>query len=174
MESQMLYNHVNFNTCFKSAQGSKIDLILSNQKHSLQCTGCVDTGVSDFHQLVYTILKSTFTKLPPKRIVYRCFQNFVPAKFLHDLSQDLYNNGGGFEGDYDHFEGIFVSALDKHAPLKSKFVRGNEKPHMNKALKKAIMKRSHLWNVYQKSKSSSDLSAYRVQRNFVSKLNKQS
>ena len=56
--------------------------------------------------------------------------------------------------------------------MKSKQIRGNEKPHVNKELRKAIMKRSRLWNIFIKSKHSSDLHAYRVQRNLVTKLNK--
>ena len=58
------------------------------------------------------------------------------------------------------------------APKKSKYIRGNEKPHMNKGLKKAIMKRTRLLNSYRKSKSSSDWEAYRAQRNLVTKLNR--
>ena len=74
--------------------------------------------------------------------------------------------------DYDIFEDIFERVLDKHAPKKNKLNRGNEKPHMTGELKKAIMKRSNLWNKFQKSKCSSDLHAYKTQRNFVTKLNK--
>ena len=51
-------------------------------------------------------------------------------------------------------------------------VRGNEKPHMNKALRKAIMERSRLRNSYLKSRSISDLHAYRKHRNYVTNLNK--
>jgi len=49
MDSQMLFNHIKSNTCFKSDQGSCIELILSNQKHSLQHTGSFDCGLSDYH-----------------------------------------------------------------------------------------------------------------------------
>ena len=59
-----------------------------------------------------------------------------------------------------------------HAPMKSKLIRGNEKPHMNEELKKAIMIRSRLRNTYNHSKKASDLAAYRLQRNLVTKLNK--
>ena len=62
--------------------------------------------------------------------------------------------------------------LDKHAPKKSKSIRGNEKPHMTGELKKAIMRRSNLWNKFQKTKCSSDLHAYKTQRNLVTNLNK--
>ena len=56
--------------------------------------------------------------------------------------------------------------------MKSKCIRGNEKPHMNKCFKKAIMKRTRRWNKYCKSKSSIDLGAYWVQRNLITKMNK--
>ena len=73
---------------------------------------------------------------------------------------------------YEIFESTFATVLDKHAPMKSKCIRGNEKPHMNKSLKKAIMRRTKLWNKYCKSKSSEDLDAYRGQRNLITKMNK--
>ena len=34
------------------------------------------TGLSDFHKMIYTMLKSKFIKLPPKVYVYRDFQYF--------------------------------------------------------------------------------------------------
>ena len=38
----------------------------------------------------------------------------------------------------------FVSVLDKHAPLKSKTIIGNNKPFITKTLRKAITQRSAL------------------------------
>ena len=35
---------------------------------------------------------------------------------------------------------------NNHAPKKVKVMRGNEKPHINKTFRKAIMKRSRLTN----------------------------
>ena len=43
---------------------------------------------------------------------------------------------------YHKFENIFTSKLNKHAPKKRKWVRGNHKPHINKELHKAIMKKA--------------------------------
>ena len=120
---------------------------------------------------MYTFLKSTYARYPPKEILYRKFDTFSEQNFLSELS--FVFNQQSFYEDYDLFESTFEAVLDKHAPLKRKYLRGNEKPHMNKALKKAIMKRSKFWNIYRKSKSSSDLSAYRKQRNLVTKMNKQ-
>ena len=167
LDSQTLFNHVNFNTCFKSDQGSCIDLILSNQRRCLQNTGSFDCGLSDYHHLVYTMLKSTFTRLQAKKIYYRSYRNFLENLFSIELDSFL-----GSNLDYNSFENILQTVLDRHAPMKCKYIRGNEKPHMNANLKKAIMKHSRLWNVYRKSKCPSDLNAYRVQKNLVSNLNK--
>jgi len=57
--------------------------------------------------------------------------------------------------DFIDFD-IFESVLERHAPQKSRYIRGNEKPHMNKALRTAIMKRTHLRNIYRKSRNISD------------------
>ena len=39
---------------------------------------------------------------------------------------------------------IFVKTLNKHAPLKTKVIRGNHKSFITKNLRKAFMKRSAL------------------------------
>ena len=51
-------------------------------------------------------------------------------------------------------------------------VRGNTKPHVNKNLRKEIMKRSNLKNIASKSGKSEDKKRYNIQRNVVTKLNK--
>ena len=45
---------------------------------------------------------------------------------------------------YETFEKEFLKVLNKHAPLKKKFVIANDVPYMTKNLGKAIMKRSQL------------------------------
>ena len=57
--------------------------------------------------------------------------------------------------------------------MKSIIVRGNNKPHMNKTLRKAIMRRSHLKKVFNRSKHPNDWNTYKKQRNLVTNLNKQ-
>lgn len=174
LNAQVLHNHVNFKTCWKSKEGRCIDLILSNQKFSLQHTGNIDTGLSDHHQLIHTMLKSTYIRQPPKNIVYRDYSNFDREVFQQDLEKS-FNDNLNLNVDssyYEIFEVIFEMVLNRHAPQKNKMIRGNEKPHMDKALKKAIMKRSQLKNVYKRSKCSSDWNAYKKQRNLVTNLNK--
>ena len=171
IQENLLHCHIKAKTCFKSSNGSCIDLILSNQKYGLQKTGTLDTGLSDFHHLIYTQLKSKYSRLPPKTVTYRSYGNFILDDFLQDLSLNVTSSE---IKHYRLFEEIFVNTLDKHAPRKSRLVRGNEKPHMNRALRKAIMERSKLRNIFRRSKLHSDLLAYRRQRNRVCKLNKNS
>ena len=40
---------------------------------------------------------------------------------------------------YDDFEDVFMKVLNKHAPMKKKYVGGNNAPFMNQTLTKALM-----------------------------------
>ena len=168
-DSQNLYNHMKENTCWKSQAGSCIDLILSNKKFSLQHTGTVETGLSDHHLLIYSMLKINYVKLPPQCYTYRDYKKFNEYEFIRDLQ---YNLNQYIIFNYGDFEFLLNNLLQKHAPLKTKFFRANNSPHMSKELRKAIMKRSRLKNVANKTKSPLDISNYKKQRNLVVSLNK--
>jgi len=72
---------------------------------------------------------------------------------LNELSGKLCSN---LNLSYLDFYTIFTSVLDKHAPLKSKLVRANNRPHVTKSLRKAIMHTSKLKNIANKSGNSAD------------------
>ena len=63
-----LKNLVKEPTCFKSDKGSLIDIILTNKPRSFHKTQGFVTGISDFHKLVVTVLRSYCKKLPLKSI----------------------------------------------------------------------------------------------------------
>ena len=64
-------------TCFKNPNNpSCIDLFLTNTIRSFQETQMFETGLSDFHKLVVTVLKSTLPESPPNIITYRSYKNF--------------------------------------------------------------------------------------------------
>ena len=52
-----------------------------------------------------------------------------------------FNSRNAYE--YCTFEKNFVEVLDKHAPKQRKIFLVNQKPHINKTLRSAIMKRSY-------------------------------
>ena len=54
-------------TCYKNQDNpSCINLILTNSPSSFQGSCVVETGLSGFHKLVVTIMKTTVQRLPPK------------------------------------------------------------------------------------------------------------
>ena len=70
---------------------------------------------------------------------------------------------------YDEFDRKFTAILNKHAPKRKKWLRGNQKPHINKTLRHEMSK---LKNIANKTKSTSDIMNYKKQRNYVVQLNK--
>ena len=124
-------------TCFMSLENpSCIDLLLTNSPQSFQNTTAVETGLSDFHKMAITVLKTSFQKAEPKILYYRDRRNFSVHTFRGDLKAEL-----GDTANYSDFEEKFLKVLDKHAPVKKNVVRANDKPYMTKALRRAIMRR---------------------------------
>ena len=67
------------------------------------------------------------------------------------------------------FDEIFLKILNRHAPLKKKMLRANHAPYASKALRKAIMKRSCLENVYLKNQDKHSLRACKKQKKYCSR-----
>ena len=79
---------INKPTCFKNLdKPSCIDLILTNCSRSFQNSCVIETGLSDFHKLVVTVLKTTYKKSKPKIISYRCYKSFDNDNFREALQQ---------------------------------------------------------------------------------------
>ena len=58
-----LKNPIKQNTCFKNPdKRTFINLILINYPHSFQNTDTFETGLPDFHELTFTLLKKHFPK----------------------------------------------------------------------------------------------------------------
>ena len=138
LEDNNFVNLIKCNTCFKSKPGSCIDLILTNRPKSFQNSGVMETGISDHHALIFSLLKTTFTKMPPNKLQYGNYKKFEVHSFLQDVEQLLKKI------NYTDWDKDFVKTLKKHAPLKTKVTRENHKSFITKNLRKEIMKRSAL------------------------------
>ena len=156
-------------TCFKNINNpSTIDLIITNSPRSCWNTKSFSNGLSDFHALVLTTLNKKYNKPQPKEVTYRDYKNFDLNVFQMDLLT-VFSSGCV---DYDTFENMFLSTLNLHAPFKKKVIRGNHAPYMNRQLRKAMMKRNELQTKYYRNKSNQDLTIFKRQRNYVSRLYK--
>ena len=164
-----LKNLVQEPTCYKSQTARCIDLVLTNRNRSVQQTTTVETGLSDFHKMVVTVLKTTFPKQGPTVINYRNYKNFTETVFRNDLREELRRIEPS-DLNYSSFETTFDKVLDKHAPIKKKYVRANDKPFMTRALRKAVMLRTRLRNRYNKDQTVENWNKFRKHRNSCVKL----
>ena len=64
----------------------------------------------------------------------------------------------------------FLEVVNVHAPLKTKIVRGNDAPFVDKQLRKAIYTRTRLKNKIHRNPSKENKMAYKKQRNFCVSL----
>ena len=161
-------NLVKNKTCFKSITNpSCVDLLITNSYRSFQHTTTISTGLSDFHKMSATVLKTKFEKEQAKQVHYRDYTKFNEESFRSDLRKCL-----PMTTSYETFENIFLEILEFHAPSKKKFIRANEAPYMTKSLKKAIMIRSQLESKYYRTKSQIHKQEYIKQKNYCCRLYK--
>ena len=138
--------------------------MLTNNENSFQNTKAIETGLSDHHTMIITVLKTYTKKKEPITITYRSYQNFDISKYKNVLKQNL-EQLNKETMSYEDFHEIFINVLEKHAPMKKKIVRGNNAPFMTKALSKQIMRRSKLKNNFNKNLTNENKSLYKKQRN---------
>ena len=67
LQEHTFYNMMKPNTCFKGDGGSCIDLLITNSKFSFMKTNSFESGLSDHHHIIYTILKTKFEKFEVQR-----------------------------------------------------------------------------------------------------------
>ena len=112
--------------------------------------------------MIVSALKMHFRKLPSRIISYRDFSNYDNANFINSLSEVLYKNENteSFLKDPYYFYKVCTEVLNKHVPRKKKYVRGNNKPFMNKAVSKAVMLRTKISNKLLKCPTTANRISY--------------
>ena len=81
IQAYNLNSLINKPTCFQSNTPTRIDLILINKKNLFKLSNTLETGISDHHKLVSTILKSGSFKGTPKIKIYRSHKKFELENF---------------------------------------------------------------------------------------------
>ena len=108
-------------------------------------TTVIETGISDFHKLTITTLKSSFITQEAKIFNYRNFKCLINENFRNDLLYEI-SMKGFHDISCEEFETLFMMTLNTHAPMKIKYIRANNSPFMYNELSKAITVRSRLRN----------------------------
>ena len=127
----------------------------------------IEKGLSEFHLM--TVMRKTFKKLMPRLINYRSFKSFSNDDFRVSLMDDLSNeNFVNNDNGLEKFCKVATNTLNKFAPIKKKYARGNQMPFITKELSKEIMTRSRLRNKYVKEKTEENRTvAHICQKNFL-------
>ncbi len=85
-----------------------MDLILTNKKNGFQITIAVETGLSDFHQLTASNLKTHFIKAEPIKVKYIDYKNFNIEIFNAELSTKLGNLNNAQGLAYKNFSDALI------------------------------------------------------------------
>ena len=108
-----------------------IDLCITNNLDKVKASGVLSLGISD-HSLVYLIRKCTYHKAPVNAFVEkRNFKNFNERAYLNDLNNlnweeiSLHNDPNDM---WTEWLNLFMSVIDKHAPLKKKRIGKRKSP----------------------------------------------
>ena len=125
--------------------------------------------------MISTFFKACSSKSKTKVIFYRSCNKFNESNLLRSLKEanfDCLKNDPN--QNYNLLTNKFLGIVNKHAPLKKKFVRGNNAPFMNREFQKEIYVRSRLRNKYWVEPTTENKVAYQKQRNKCVKIRRKS
>ena len=124
---------------------SYVDLILTNKSRSFQNFCTFKTGLSDFHKMTLTVLKSSFAKQKPRILNYRNYKFFNNTLFRDQVLNKLINSNLQISvKGLKHFKETCMSVVNLIAPLRSRFIRANQAPFINTEIQRGVMVRSKL------------------------------
>ena len=116
--------------------------------------------------MTLTVLKSSFAKQKPRILNYRNYKFFNNTLFRDQVLNKLIDSNLQIsDKGFKHLKETGLSVLNTLAPLKSRFIRANQAPFINKEIQRGVMVRSKLRKKFLKSRSESDKKAYNKQRN---------
>ena len=106
-------------TCYKNpANPTCIDLMLTNSNRSFQKSCTIEAGLSDFHKIIVTVLKTT-SRTFSKIINYRDYQNFLNEEFRQQVLKDIWKNNSEW---WYRFFWILFKNLPTSSSLQSTWV----------------------------------------------------
>ena len=103
-----LKNLIKEPTCIKSVLNpSSIDVILTNKCNFFHNSFALETGLSDYHKMTVTVLKTYLHKLKPNTIKYRSYKYCDDNSFKAELLSSL-ESRGNLPMKYDDFKNLFM------------------------------------------------------------------
>ena len=107
--------------------------------------------------MILTVLKSSFAKQKPRVLNCRHYKFFINTLFIDQVLNKLRNSNLQIsDKGLKHFKETCLSVVNTIAPLKSRFIRANQAPFVNKEIQRGFMVRSKLRKKLLQSRSESD------------------
>ena len=104
-------------SCCTKILKSTINLILTSKENCFQKTKVTETGWSNFHKLISTLLQSYFSQLNHKTIYYRNCKIFNEQKFLKEARNANFCFNWDDPNDiYELITDLYSKIVNKHPP----------------------------------------------------------
>ena len=114
------HNLVTECTCLTHTHESATDVILTNCKYNFMQSKASETGLSDFHKIVCTFMRNTYSGQEAVKITYRDYKGFDLTNLSKDYkksrSQSPVNYISDTNNEYDKQISLLQEVLDRHAP----------------------------------------------------------
>ena len=97
-----------------------VDVVMVSNPELVKTSDVIDLTISD-HFLVFAVLNLKQPKASPSYIITRSFNNYSSEKFANDISTipwDVLDLLPTVDEKLDAFNDLFLTCLDKHAPVK--------------------------------------------------------
>ena len=145
-----LTNMIKSDTCFTEFHSSIIDLFLTNKisfkKQTLSKLTLATITNSYVRFLIF------YDRLKPKIVYCRNYKKLNETNFLNNIKNCNFILKTDDPNENYHFlTNTFINIVNNHAPLKKKFIRGNQAPFMTRNLRKEIYTRSRFRNKFCKN-----------------------
>lgn len=167
-ELYQLTQLINEPTRITESSKSLIDIILTNMPNRIVCSGVLPLGISD-HCLVFAVRKIAIQCTKKHKVVEsRNFKNFQAESFRTDLSSMPWDNIKTFDNPNDmwqNWKDMFLTVIDKHAPLKKRRIRNKKSPWLNSEIKRQMIARDKLKALAIKTNSSQNWADYKNAKN---------
>ena len=96
---------------------SSLDVTLTNRPRSFHKTAAITTGLCDYHKMIITAFRSSYTREPPQNIIYRNYKKFNAQDLLNDLGANLrLEEQASTCVSFDKLTEILKESTDKNAP----------------------------------------------------------
>ena len=122
--------------------------MITNRPKSFQNSEVIETGLSDFHKMSLTVMKVFYNKQKPKIIQYRKYKGFSNEAFMNELESAL---AWFSQISFGTFKSTLDNILQKHAPIKKRYVRANQASFVNSKIHKEVIRMTRLRNKFIES-----------------------